>query len=594
MNHSVQVFFLLLAALLPGLPHAQTAKQFLDSARTAREQSPARVAEFGAKAYQVSPKGSIESAQAAFYIGMGSFVKGDHDNALKWYLQSLDNSRSLRDTALEVMVANELAILYIKQQMFSEAQQINAVALRQAAASGDIDRLGTAYNARGLYHLDLKHYDSAALDFRQAYFHYKRVNSTVGMSYCLDYLSSTVAAQGKLDDAQHYLESSMKLRVEAGDRFGVIIAINNIGELLLQKKQAAAALPYFRKARDSANVIGFTDLVANTWKMEAQAEEALGHTASALKATQEYQKLYEQMNNAQRESAREEMQARYNKEKTEQANRELTARNEVQRLQMKQTQLLVSRGRIAIIALSIGALLIAGISWLLYNRYKLKQAARLREELLREEQLRTAAVLEAEEGERQRLARELHDGVGQMLAATRRTLQRSEGATAGLDSSLDILDESIREVRQLSHSMMPPSLLNKTLIQSLEELASRTGQSTGITVHTDWTGADSLALDKTQTLMLYRAVQEIIANAIRHSGAENIHIELVNHDTELTLMVYDDGRGFDKETMLAGGGGLGLKNIQSRVAYIGGSLDLDAQPGAGTTYIIELPLQIIA
>jgi len=154
-----------------------------------------------------------------------------------------------------------------------------------------------------------------------------------------------------------------------------------------------------------------------------------------------------------------------------------------------------------------------------------------------------------------------------------------------------LLDESIKEVRQLSHSMMPPSLRNKSLVQALEELAGRTRQTTAMSVETDWVDAADLVIDKTQTLMLYRVVQEVLSNIIKHASAATIHIELVNHEKELTLMVYDDGKGFDKDEILKTGGGLGLRNIASRIAFIGGTLELDTQPGKGTTFIIDLPLK---
>ena len=94
--------------------------------------------------------------------------------------------------------------------------------------------------------------------------------------------------------------------------------------------------------------------------------------------------------------------------------------------------------------------------------------------------------------------------------------------------------------------------------------------------------------------MIYRSVQEIISNVFKHANAKNIHIELVNHDTELTLMIVDDGVGFDKDKLFKTSKGLGLKNIESRIAYIGGSLDIDTTPGKGVTYVIELPLLSMA
>jgi signal transduction histidine kinase len=226
----------------------------------------------------------------------------------------------------------------------------------------------------------------------------------------------------------------------------------------------------------------------------------------------------------------------------------------------------------------------------LYNRYKLKQQTQFKTAMLEEQRLRSQGILDAEENERQRLARELHDGVGQMLCAARRQVEFS--GKGQQEETLKMLDESITEVRDISHSMVPPFLLNKSLEQATEEFISRLNNKSPIVFHTNWVNTDNLELDKTTVLMLYRSIQEIIANIFRHSGATEVHLEMVNHADELSLMIYDNGIGFDKERLLQTAKGLGLKNIQSRIAYIGGSLQIDTMPSKGVTYTIELPLLI--
>jgi two-component system NarL family sensor kinase len=378
------------------------------------------------------------------------------------------------------------------------------------------------------------------------------------------------------------------LKTRASDKMGEAIITNNIGEALLQQNGYTEALGYFREARRKAHELKFNDLEAHTWLMEAKASEGLKDFSKAYAAISGYLEIHDQVLNEKRIKAIEELQTKYETDKKEQENILLQQQNQVQALELGQR-------KIIIMALLTVVLLIAGISYLLYTRSRLRQQARMSETLRQQQTLRTQAVIEAEEHERQRLARELHDGIGQMLAATRRSLQVSDHAYqhtgAATTEPLTLIDESIRELRQLSHQMMPPSLRNKNLVEALTELLERISQSTAMNIHTSWTGMESTILDKTQTLMLYRTVQEILSNTIRHANASEVHVELVSHDTELNLMVYDNGKGFDLEDVYAGGRGLGLKNIRSRIAYIGGELELDATPGNGTTYMINLPLQ---
>lgn len=560
---------------------------------------------FASQALAIAPKGSTEQAQALFILGYTSGLLGNPDLSLAYYLKGADALEALHDTSRLVALYNELTLLYHRQGLFDQSRNLITKTLSYAAAIGDIDQLAEAYNARGLMHLDYyekvpgytspvhKQLDSALTDFRQAYFHYNSIDSKLGMSYCLDYLATTMMHLGRKEDALHYLLAGRDMRSNLEDKMGTAISINNIGEFYLAEKNPKESLKWFRSARDSASAIHFKDLVAHTWRMESDALHLLGDNAAALLALKEYQKLREEMSNEKKEKVVHELQTKYETEKKEQANKLLTQKNQVQALQ-------VSRSKIIIASLALAILLAGGLTWLLYNRYRLRQNAALQQELMHQQQMRIAAVLEAEESERQRLARELHDGIGQMLAATRRSLQKNvyvsalEGKETPLPHSQDplqLLDESIREVRQLSHSMIPPSLRNKTLIEALEELAERTRQASDLNVHTDWTHASNIPEDKSHTLMIYRSVQEIINNSLKHAEAQTLTMEMVMHESEINLLIYDDGKGFDLEAMHKGSKGLGLKNISSRIAFIGGTLHIETKPGAGVTYIIDLPIK---
>jgi two-component system, NarL family, sensor kinase len=211
--------------------------------------------------------------------------------------------------------------------------------------------------------------------------------------------------------------------------------------------------------------------------------------------------------------------------------------------------------------------------------------------MLAEQRLRAQGIMDAEENERRRVAMELHDGVGQMISAARRHVELNI-VNGKEGEALKMLDDSIDELRGISHSMVPPSILNKNLKQAIEEFIGRINNNGKLAITVDWVDADNLDLDKTTTLMLYRSVQEIITNVFRHARATAVHMELVSHDTDLTLMIYDNGIGFDKEKLSQTGKGLGLKNIQSRIAYIGGNLQVDSMPGKGVTYTIEIPLPV--
>ena len=571
--------FVFLLLMVASACIAQNLNQLLDSAKANIFLNPANTISFAtaARKLAIQQKNEHKVATASLYLGQGNFLSGNYDVALELYLETEKMFRKVHDTAGLCKVLNELTILYSKQKKFSYANEVSLRSLVLGKQTNNIDMLGNASDNRGMMFMRMAETDSAELYFRQALAYRQEIKDSIGLSYSLEYLSSVLSEKEQFTEARKLLETSLAIRQKKGDKLGEAMVVNNIGELLLQQNKPDEAIVQFAAARQLSRELQFKDLTANTYTMEAEAHHKLRNDAAAYTALQSYVSIHDELLNEKRTAAMEELQTRYDTEKKEQQNKLLSEENKIKSLQIAQRN-------IALLATLILIVLAGFTSYLIYNRNRLRREAIRQQEHLEEQAARMAAVMEAEETERQRLARELHDGVGQILAATRRSLQY---VTAADSQPLDLLDESIREVRQLSHTMMPPSIRNKNLIEALTDLAVRTRQTSKLKVETQWCDADNLKLQPSQTLMLYRAIQEIISNTLRHAAATSLHLEVVNHGTDVNIMIYDDGKGFDKNQSSAG---LGLRNIQSRIQFIGGTLELDAQPGRGVTYNIDIPI----
>lgn len=580
------ILFVLLVCVVHS--YGRSFQQALDSANYYRSRSATLTISFAQQAYSEAKKAQQHKAigESAFMLGVGNYLSGDRNTALRWYLEAEQEYSIAKDTSGMIRVYSELCILLLKLNKIPDAHKAIDQGIALAAATNNTDLLGTAYNNKGLAFMDARQNDSAVFYYTLAYNKYKQINNDKGMAYSLGYMAS--AETHNTTQAMNYLQESATLLAKAGDKYGEAVAVNNIGELLLQQHQPLKALTYFEIALKKADSLKFDDLADNIYAMSATCYSQLGDYKSAYNAIQKHMALHEKIASEHLLKQTEELHTRYETSKKEQQNILLKEQNSRQAV-------LLSRNRILTGAIAAIALLVVGILLLFYNRRKLQREAAHKEELFAAEKQRANAIIDAEENERRRLARELHDGIGQTLAATRRKIQllQPNAATANgaVNESVELIDDAIKEVRQLSHNMMPPWLRNKTLHQAIEELAYRLRSTTNIAVHTSFTGLEDLQLDKLQALMLYRSVQEITSNIVRHAAATEMHIELVNHENELTIMIYDNGRGFNKDEVLQNGAGIGIKNILSRVTYIGGETDIDSQPGNGTTYTINLPLK---
>ena len=220
-----------------------------------------------------------------------------------------------------------------------------------------------------------------------------------------------------------------------------------------------------------------------------------------------------------------------------------------------------------------------------------------------EEQLHTLAgrILTAQEDERRRIARDLHDDVNQRLALLMLDLQAvdrqiggsSTAAQDGVRSVLKGLEELSDDVRYMAYRFHPSILddlgLKAALQRLLDDFSSRTGVKT-LFVHQPLDNQ----LDKTSSTALYRVVQECLSNIARHAKASRVEVEVTVEEEGVVVVVRDDGRGFDQLAVDRVEGGLGLLNMRERLLAVQGSCEIESSPGRGTTVSMYVPLARVA
>jgi PAS domain S-box-containing protein len=207
-------------------------------------------------------------------------------------------------------------------------------------------------------------------------------------------------------------------------------------------------------------------------------------------------------------------------------------------------------------------------------------------------------LIKAQEAERQRIARELHDQVGQVLTAIHLNLQtvwetcESSEARALIDEGVAMVDEALAQVRDLSFELRPSLLDDLGLVTALRWYAARFEQRTGIHAITaiDLSGKGT-RLGRELETACFRIVQEALTNVVRHAGAKNISITLRSCDDQLQLSIKDDGAGFDAyaQNLSAFAGHVGLRGMRERALALGGQLEIKSSPSRGTVISAHFP-----
>lgn len=201
----------------------------------------------------------------------------------------------------------------------------------------------------------------------------------------------------------------------------------------------------------------------------------------------------------------------------------------------------------------------------------------------------SARVLAAQEDERLRIARELHDEIGQTLTAValraEHSAARTEPSSAELSTLAEMIQQSLEEVRRISRELRPEALDELGLRGALIALCSRVAEQGRIRVERDIQGPLP-ELQSEIELAIYRIAQEALTNAVRHSQAENVTLSLLSEDNQLTLTVRDDGRGLPHDAVE----GTGMTGMRERAMLIGADLSVESAPGAGVTVRLRLAL----
>jgi two-component system sensor histidine kinase UhpB len=200
----------------------------------------------------------------------------------------------------------------------------------------------------------------------------------------------------------------------------------------------------------------------------------------------------------------------------------------------------------------------------------------------------------AAEEERRRLARELHDGIAQTLAALRIRVKLAGSTTdagelkAALDEVSGGIGDAILELRRMARGLRPPALEMLGLGPAIDSYVRSVAEAAGIEASIRTENAAGL-LSHESELALYRIVQESLSNVVRHSGASRVTVTMRRSAHGLDVVIEDDGRGFDPRQVMNGDRGLGLFGMQERAAFIGGRLEIDSARGRGTRVHVSVP-----
>ncbi|SHL21801.1 Histidine kinase-, DNA gyrase B-, and HSP90-like ATPase [Chitinophaga jiangningensis] len=416
--------------------------------------------------------------------------------------------------------------------------------------------------------------------------------------FYLDYYAAegmNYTVMGKFEDALASLEKGISMAAKMGKAY-------DMQRMQLQQFYAYYNARQFTKAKNVLLLLSEKPEMMMLATNRLQVFYGLALTYEELKDfgpgytwMKKYAELNDSLSKSQLTNDVHALEIRYRNAEKQKEIEALKAKNIQESLSASNSRLV--SGLFGSISMFLVLLLTAGYI-IFRNRRKLHEQKELSyrqhlHEIAQEQQLRfSQAIMQGEEQERRRLARDLHDGLGGMIAGARINLsahmKSGEIPTAApLEKITQQLDKSVTELRRIAHNMMPATLLEQSLEAAINDLCeSMMNDHTRITFQAIHLSDHTLAEDV--QLHIYRIIQELLNNAVRHGKAKNIMLQVSIDEGKCYITAEDDGKGFD---ITNSSKGIGLNNIRNRVGFMKGNIDIDSRINQGTTVNIELNVQ---
>ncbi|MBO9636090.1 MAG: hypothetical protein J7578_23505 [Chitinophagaceae bacterium] len=389
----------------------------------------------------------------------------------------------------------------------------------------------------------------------------------------------------QLDSAFYFFQKAYNISTTYNYSYGKAESELQMGAIAIMKKNYAEAEKYLLSGIKEAKSVNYNGILNNGYKYLSDIYAVTGRYKEAYEYFQKHKQVNDSVVNMDAKKYGKELEKKYE-----------TAKKDAQLL--VQHSEIERKSKLNYILFS-GAVMLLVISLLLYRNYRQKQKLQQQRinELETEKQLTAVeAVLKGEEQERTRLARDLHDGLGGMLSGIKYSFQTMKGNLVltpenvqVFERSMDMLNSSIKEMRRVAHNMMPEALVKFGLGVALKDFCQGINLSGALQVNYQSIGIDKVNIDQTTAITIYRIVQELINNTMKHASAKTAIVQLSVIDNGIGITVEDDGKGFDP-AILERSGGMGWSNIHNRIEYLKGKVDVRSEPGKGASIHIELNL----
>lgn len=573
-------------------------------------------------------------ARSHFYYGVINRFEGNHSEGLEHLETFVKYFREHQDSAkvssglyqiatIQSYIGNyseslakhyELLNIYkLRKDKNSIANQLNSIGhlLRKVAKTREAitsyedaikihletnaNKIGLSmtYESLGNTYSELKEFEKAEKYYLESLSIEKEENNIDGIASVTENLGNLFYGKDDFEKALIYHTEALNTRKNLPSKRNLAISLTKVGKTYLQLDQHKKAEEYLLKSLAIAEKIDLKPSLIENYINLIKIHQKGNTFKEGFKYQSLLMTVKDSVLNKDKTKQILELNTKYETEKKEREIVEQTLT--IEKNERQKNQILFGLG-------ALGILLI-GLFIFFKKRMKYQKTIAFQNEMLQKQKitelqqnnklLALNSMIEGQEAERLRIAKDLHDSLGGLLSTVKNhfaTIQKEIEQIEKLDltkKTNSLIDEACIEVRRISHNMMPHALSISGLKGAIEDLGEQLNEQGYLT--TIEISSALKNIDETKKVTIYRLVQEIISNIRKHAKAKTILIQLLTHQNEINLIIEDDGIGFNYEEAIKKSG-MGLESIISRIQFLDGKINWDSEINKGSTVSINIPI----
>jgi signal transduction histidine kinase len=511
--------------------------------------------------------------------------RSDFETSIRYFIEALKGYEMLGLDESSAAVLNDIGNTYIYMKNYEMALgYLNKTIdlLKQQESLRALSILANTHNSIGYIFRSLNNKDSAFFYYNKSLAMKEKVGNLYSWSNTKNNICSLL--RDKPNDCMECYRELLSVQELIKDNAGIVRTKINLAVVYSDTKQYQQSVDQYKEIIDSYSEYCDFTMLSDLYKNIADAYSKLGFYKKAYEHRILYDKYQDSLRNHQVSKEIMNITEQYETEKKEH-------KIAMQKVEISEAKFKISNRNRLIFGLGGGAVAIVFFSLFIIQRNKRKAQQEKDKAIIEEQEKGLVAIINAQEEERKRVAKDLHDGVGQQISAISLNFQalakRIDEISTNLNHDItkikNMIQEAGTDIRAVSHQMMPRALTEFGLVDALDDMIDKSFSNSSIECHFEHRNMEE-RLPHNIEIGLYRIAQELLNNIIKHSNANIAHVQLVRDKTHCTLTVHDNGKGIPSTKPE----GIGILNMNSRINALKGEFNLESELGSGTTATVKV------